>query len=115
MRGVDLHDHQYTIPTGVVDILGWQREQRVWWVIELKRDRADDKVIGQLLRYTGYLRQQRARKDEDVRGVILARYASEKLRYATSEIPHAQIWTFDDDLTIHPPPNSPQTPPSRAS
>jgi hypothetical protein len=37
-----------------------------------------------------------------VKGVILAREASDKLRYAVAEIPHAEVWTFNDDLTIRP-------------
>ena len=101
-RGVQLHGQQYTIPTGVVDLLGWQRQQEAWWVIELKKGRADDRVIGQLLRYTGWLREHKCRAKEDVRGVILARDASDNLRYAASGAPDVEIWTFDDDLKIHP-------------
>ena len=101
-RGVQLHEQQYTIPTGIVDLLGWQRQRRAWWVIELKRGKAEDRVIGQLLRYTGWMREEYLRAKQDVRGVILAREASDKLKYAVAEIPHAEIWTFGDDLTIQP-------------
>jgi len=101
-RGVHLHDRQYNIPTGIVDLLGWQREQHAWWVVELKKGKAEDRVIGQLLRYTGWMRAERLRPKEDVRGVILAREASDRLKYAVTEIPHAEIWTFNDDLTIQP-------------
>jgi hypothetical protein len=102
-RGVQLHDRQYRIPTGIVDLLGWQREHAAWWVIELKKGIADDRVIGQLLRYTGWIRQHKARPKETVRGVILAKESSEKLQYAASEARDVEIWTFDENLQIHPP------------
>ena len=101
-RGVDYHDRQVQIPTGIVDVLGWQSARRMWWVVELKRGRAADRVIGQLLRYTGWLRTERCLPREDVRGVILARDASDKLRYALSEVPSAELWTFDEQLRITP-------------
>ena len=100
--GVDLHDRQYAIPTGVVDLVGWQRASRSWWIIELKRGKAEDRVVGQLLRYTGWFREEALRPKEGLRGVILAREASDKLRYAVSEIPHAEVWTFDEELRIRP-------------
>lgn len=100
--GVDLHDRQYAIPTGVVDLVGWQRKRKAWWIIELKRGKAEDRVVGQLLRYSGWFRKEALRPKESLRGVILAREASNKLRYAVGEIPHAEVWTFDDDLNIRP-------------
>ncbi len=101
-RGVAFHDRQVPIPTGIVDVLGWQPSERMWWVVELKRGRAADHVVGQLLRYTGWLRREYCRPREDVRGVILAREATHKLDYALSEVPHAELWTFDERLRISP-------------
>jgi len=49
-------------------------DRNKWWVvIELKRDRASDKVVGQLQRYVGYVRSQYAAGRARVRGMIIAR------------------------------------------
>lgn len=56
-------------------------------VIELKKDRAADKVFGQICRYIGCIKEDHAGDDENVRGFIIGRSIDEKLRYATRAVP----------------------------
>lgn len=54
-------------------------------VIELKLN-ASDEVIGQILRYMGYIREKWAEKEgKDVKGVIIAQAFDDQLRYAAKE------------------------------
>ena len=54
-------------------------------VIELKLH-ASDEVIGQILRYMGYIRENWAEKEnKDVKGVVIAQTFDDQLRYAAKE------------------------------
>ena len=110
-RGVRLHTNaknemvgqQYPAGSWSIDLLGWQQAERCWWVIELKRGRADDKVFGQVGRYVGWVTRYLSRPGEQARGVILARDISTRLHHACYGVDHIEPWTFDDRLRVHPP------------
>jgi len=54
-------------------------------VIELKLH-ASDEVIGQIMRYMGYIREKWAdREEKDVKGIIIAQTFDDQLRYAARE------------------------------
>ncbi|HIG48674.1 MAG TPA: DUF91 domain-containing protein [candidate division Zixibacteria bacterium] len=55
--------------TGPLDILAHRKDQKEFLVIELKRDMASDVVVGQTLRYLGYVKHNVAINNEDVRGL----------------------------------------------
>lgn len=40
---------------GIVDILGWDRENKTWVIIEIKRDGLDSKAYAQAMRYRSWL------------------------------------------------------------
>jgi hypothetical protein len=54
-------------------------------VIELKRGRSSDKVVGQLLRYVGYVKNKMAARGQNVHGWIITGEYDEPLRWAASE------------------------------
>jgi RecB family endonuclease NucS len=66
---------------GPIDLLGQDLKSGRFVVIELKRDRAADRVFGQLSRYMGWVRKNLAGGDE-VLGVIVAARIDDKLRAA---------------------------------
>jgi len=71
-NGLKFVDRQYPTSTGPLDILAKDRRGR-WVVVELKRGRAADKVIGQLLRYRAFIVAERAKgKETQVRGFVVA-------------------------------------------
>jgi restriction system protein len=51
-------------------------------VIELKKGRESDKVVGQILRYMGWVRDNLCREGEDVKGLIIYKDVDERLAYA---------------------------------
>ena len=53
-------------------------------VIELKVSRGHDRVIGQILRYMGWIKQNLADDEQNVRGIIIAKDISDDLKWACS-------------------------------
>jgi endonuclease len=84
---------EYSSPVGRIDILAIDDEGS-FVVFELKRASSPDHAIGQLARYMGWVRQTIG-KDREVRGVIVAKSISDKLRYAVSVIPNASLFEYE--------------------
>jgi restriction system protein len=63
---------QYETDTGPIDILAVSKDNKTLLVIELKKGRASDVVIGQIQRYMGYVSEELAEDDQEVRGLIIA-------------------------------------------
>lgn len=75
----------YTEEVGYIDLLA-RDKQGSYVVIELKKGRKNDEVVGQVLRYMGWVRQNLCKKNETVRGCIIVGERDPKLTYALSEI-----------------------------
>lgn len=82
-----------------VDILGVDAQNQLV-VIELKVSRAYDRVVGQLLRYVGWIEQNLAESGQSVRGVIIAREISEDLRLACSMIPAVVLMEYELSVRV---------------
>ena len=63
---------QYLTDSGPMDILAISKDRKELLVVELKRGRASDAVVGQILRYMGYVKNDLAEDGQSVRGVIIA-------------------------------------------
>jgi RecB family endonuclease NucS len=63
-------------------------------VVELKRGRPSDKVVGQVARYIGYVRTHLAKPGQPVEGLIIAYEADDPLRYAVAAFPGLQLMTY---------------------
>ena len=73
---------QYSTDAGVIDILAVSRDKKRILIVELKRGRVSDVVVGQVLRYMGYVREQIAEPDQNVEGVIIGLEDDQKLKWA---------------------------------
>lgn len=51
-------------------------------VIELKKGRPSDEVVGQILRYMGWVKQNLCKSGQAVKGLIICRDPDPKLSYA---------------------------------
>lgn len=80
----ELIGQQYPSDTGPIDILAISKDQKTLLVVELKRGRASDVVVGQIQRYMGYVLGELATEEQSVRGVIIALEDDLKLRRALS-------------------------------
>ncbi len=63
-------------------------------VIELKKGRNSDSVVGQLLRYMGWIRKHKARTEERVRGIIITGASDDRIKYAVSASQGIEFFTY---------------------
>src|SRR6266516_846896 len=87
--------HQLATPVGRLDFLCIDHTTGALVVVELKRGRPSDKVVGQVARYMGYVRTQIAGPDQAVDGLIVAHDADDALRYAVSAFPGLHLMTYE--------------------
>ncbi|MGI6074682.1 MAG: endonuclease NucS domain-containing protein, partial [Fermentimonas sp.] len=59
---------QYPTDTGPIDILAISKDKKTMLIIELKRGRASDVVIGQIQRYMGFVKDELIENDQQVKG-----------------------------------------------
>jgi restriction system protein len=72
---------------GKIDILAKERSTGSYVVIELKKGRESDQVVGQTLRYMGWVQDNLCQQGEGVKGLIICKDADERLRYALKPLP----------------------------
>lgn len=75
---------QFPSDTGPIDILAISKDKKEYLVVELKKGRASDAVIGQVQRYMGYVLEDLAEINQTVQGVIIALEDDLRLRRALS-------------------------------
>ncbi|MBI5805802.1 DUF1016 family protein [candidate division TA06 bacterium] len=80
----ELVGQQYPSDTGPIDILAISKDKRKLLVVELKKGRASDSVVGQIQRYMGYVLEELAEDNQTVRGVIIALEEDLRIKRALS-------------------------------
>lgn len=85
---------QYATDAGPIDILAISKDRKRLLVVELKRGRASDVVVGQVLRYMGYVRDQIAEPEQAVEGAIIALEDDQKLRWALIAVPAITFYRY---------------------
>ena len=85
---------QYQTDTGPIDILAISKNKKELLVIELKKGRPSDSVVGQLQRYMGYVKEELAEKNQEVRGLIIALGDDLKFKRALSVAPNIEFFTY---------------------
>ena len=73
---------QYSTDLGPIDILARDKANHDWVVIELKKGKSSDAVVGQLLRYMGWVKKHKASGNEGVRGIIITSAPDDRIKYA---------------------------------
>ncbi len=82
---------QYPTDIGIIDILSWDPNASSYVVIELKRGKTSDVVVGQTLRYMGWIKEHLCQENTGVRGLIICEDADERLDYALSMTPQINV------------------------
>ena len=90
----ELIGKQYQTGAGIIDILAISNDKKRLLVIELKRGRASDRVVGQVLRYMGYIKEQIATPNQTVEGAIIALEDDQSLRWAISNVPSVSFYRY---------------------
>ena len=86
---------QFPTDTGPMDILAVSKDRRTLLVVELKRGRATDVVVGQLLRYMGFVQDELAEPEQTVRGVVIALEDDQRLRRALAVVPAIEFYRYE--------------------
>ena len=82
-----------------IDILATDK-QKDYVIVELKVSKGYDRVVGQLLRYMAWIKQNLATEKQKVRGVIIAREISDDLIMATSLVPDVTLLEYQLKVTL---------------
>src|SRR3989344_8480747 len=90
----ELVGQQYPSDTGPIDILAISKNKKEILVVELKKGRASDVVVGQIQRYMGYVKDELAEEDQKVSGIIIALEDDIRMRRALSVAQGIDFYTY---------------------
>jgi hypothetical protein len=82
-----------------IDILAVTPENN-YVVIELKVSRGHDRVVGQLLRYLGWISKNLAEPKQTVTGIIVARDITEDLLLACTQTPNVELFEYQLSVSV---------------
>ena len=92
---------QFQTDTGPLDILALRNDKKEFLVLELKRDKASDIVVGQTLRYMGYVKNKIAKNNQNVRGCIIATEEDQGLKNALSVTPDIDFYKYQVNFSLN--------------
>jgi restriction system protein len=96
----ELVGQQYATDAGPIDILAISKDKKRLLIVELKRGRASDVVVGQVLRYMGFVKEQIAEDDQTVEGVIIALEDDKKLHWALAAVPAITFYRYEINFKL---------------
>lgn len=85
---------QYPTDTGPMDVLAISKDRKTLLVVELKKGRASDAVVGQTLRYMGYVQEELAEESQSVRGAVIALEDDQRIRRALKMTPSIDFYRY---------------------
>lgn len=94
--------HQLPTPVGRLDFLCRDTATNALVVIELKRGRPSDRVVGQAARYMGWVRSHLASENQSVESIIVAHEQDLQLAYAVTAVPGLSVLTYSIDFVLSP-------------
>jgi restriction system protein len=87
---------------GYIDILAREPSTNAYVVIELKKGREADRVVGQTLRYMGWVSENLCQSGEDVKGLIICREVDERLEFALKMVRNMiQVKRYSVSFQLH--------------
>ena len=91
---------EFPVGNKFIDILAVDKDNN-YVVIELKVSRGYDRVVGQILRYIAWIKQNHADSSQKVRGIIIAREISEDLILACSETKRIELLEYNLSISLN--------------
>ncbi len=91
---------QYLTDSGPMDVLAISKDKKKLLVVELKRGRASDTVVGQILRYMGYVKEELAEPEQEVIGAIIALEDDPRMRRALMMVPSISFYRYKIDFHL---------------
>ena len=90
----ELVGQQYPSDTGPIDILAISKDKKTILVVELKKGRVSDNVVGQIQRYMGYIKDELAEPNQQVKGVIIGLEDDLKIKRALSVTSNIEFYRY---------------------
>ena len=97
----ELSGEQFPTDTGPIDILAVSKDKSELLVVELKKGRASDAVVGQIQRYMGYVKAELAEQGQVVKGVIIASEDDIRLQRALSVTQNIEFLKYKVDFELY--------------
>ncbi|MDB4396321.1 endonuclease NucS [bacterium] len=91
---------QYLSDTGPLDILAISKDGKELLVVELKKGRASDSVVGQIQRYMGYVLDELCEEGQTVRGAIIALEDDLRIRRALAVAPNIDFYRYQVSFNL---------------
>ena len=90
----ELVGQQFPSDTGPLDILAISKDKKTLLVVELKKGRVSDNVVGQIQRYMGYVKDELAEDNQEVKGVIIGLEDDIRLKRALSVAKNIDFYRY---------------------
>lgn len=91
----ELVGQQYPTDTGAIDILAISKDEKELLVVELKKGRASDYVVGQVQRYMGYVLEELAEEGQTVKGIIIALEDDLRIKRALAVTKNIEFYRYE--------------------
>ena len=92
---------QFPSDTGPLDILAISKDRNTFLVVELKKGRVSDNVVGQIQRYMGYIKEDLAESHQEVKGIIIGSEDDLKIRRALSVTTNIEFYKYKVNFKLH--------------
>ena len=86
---------QFPTRSGPIDILAISKDKKEFLVIELKKGRASDVVVGQITRYMGDIMKNIAKEEQQVKGIIIALEDDQNLKDSLYAVPNIEFMRYE--------------------
>lgn len=96
----ELVGQQYQSDTGPIDILAISKDKKVLLVVELKKGRVSDNVVGQIQRYMGYVKDELAEEYQKVKGVIIGLEDDLRIKRALSVASNIEFYRYKVNFNL---------------
>lgn len=91
---------QYPSDTGPIDILAISKDKKTLLVVELKKGRVSDNVVGQVQRYMGYVLEELAEADQKVQGVIIGLEDDLRIKRALAVTSNITFYRYEVNFNL---------------
>ena len=97
----ELVGQQFPSDTGNIDILAISKDGKEILVIELKKGRASDVVVGQVQRYMGYIKEELLETGQTIRGAIIALEDDIRIKRALSVANNIDFYKYEVSFKLY--------------
>ena len=97
----DIVGQQYQSDTGPIDVLAISKDKKTLLVVELKKGRVSDNVVGQIQRYMGFVKDELLEKGQNVKGVIIGFEDDIKIQRALSVTSDIDFYKYKVDFKLY--------------